>query len=100
VIGESLASRETISPSNRAGQCDRSAGFNTRGKGRLNSQIQIKTRQAQPVCARISGEQHIGEHRMRRSRCHGSTDQLKGCIQFRLGTDHFHRAAGSNALGE
>ncbi|WP_353292814.1 hypothetical protein [Synechococcus sp. M16CYN] len=32
------------------------------------------------------------------SRRHSSTDQLKRRIQFRLGTDHFHRAAGLNVL--
>ena len=72
-------------------QCDGPAGFHTGGEGRLNSQAQVKTGQAEAVAACIGGEQDIGQNRVRGACGDCTAHQLQSAIQFGLRTDHLHR---------
>ena len=65
-------------------QCDGPAGFHTGGEGRLNSQAQVKTGQAEAVAAGIGGEQHIGQNRVRGACGDCTAHQLQSAIQFGL----------------
>ena len=71
-------------------QGDRATGFDDSSKARLNPQAQIKSRQADAASSGISGDQHIGQHRVSGSPGDGATDQLQAAVEFRLAANQFH----------
>jgi hypothetical protein len=91
VTGLSAERRETISTEEAGGKRDGAAALNGGRQAGLDTEAEIKPRQAESSGGPVGGEQHVGQHGMGRTGRHGSADQLEAGTEFSLGADQLHR---------